>query len=243
MPRGMVSAEVTGPLVLAVRPADVLRTVDRGVLTPSERQRGAALAHTADRDAHAAAHLLVRCCAAALTGRAVDSLELVQECADCGSTDHGRPAIAGLPDLHVSLAHTRGAVVAGADWRPVGVDVESARARGTSPAVMTYALSPAEIDRVRSARDRSAAFLRHWTRKESLVKVGAVTLDRLSTIDLDPGSERDGGAGRTSARFGSLYLLDWFDAELDAVIAAAGWSPPVVGSFPLAGRPGAARPV
>jgi 4'-phosphopantetheinyl transferase len=221
-----------GPLVLTAHPGDVLRTMDRAVLTASERRRSAALRHPADQDAHAAAHLLVRSCAAALTGRPATQLGVVQSCADCGSTEHGRPAVAGLPDLHVSLAHTRGAVVAGAAWRPVGVDVERARVRGPGPADMTYVLSATEIGRVRSAEDPSAAFLRHWVRKECLVKIGACTLDQLSAIEIDARSERDVGEGRTVTRFGSLYLTDWLDRGLDAVIAVAGERPPVVGTLP-----------
>jgi 4'-phosphopantetheinyl transferase len=163
------------------------------------------------------------------------ALEVVQRCPDCGSTEHGRPSIAGLPDLHVSLAHTRGAVIAGADRQPIGVDVEGAQVGGVDPAVMAYALTAAEADRVRSASEPGAAFLRHWVRKECLVKVGVVTLDELARVELDPDTERDAGGGRTLGRFGSLYLLDWFDRALDAAVAAAAGAPPVVGSFPAAG--------
>ena len=229
-----------GPLVLVARPRDVLRTMDRRTLTAAERRRGAALRHPADRDCHAAAHLLVRYCAAALTGRAVGGLDVVQRCTECGSADHGRPSVAGLPGLHVSLAHTRGAVVAAADLRPVGVDVEGLRARAVDPAVMAYALTAAEADEVRAASDPSTAFLRHWVRKESLVKVGVAGLDRLSSLSIDPATERDLGAGRTAGRFGPLHVVDWVDGALDVVVAAAGWRPPVVRSFTLGVGAGAA---
>ncbi|HWU05818.1 MAG TPA: 4'-phosphopantetheinyl transferase superfamily protein [Streptomyces sp.] len=222
-----------GPLVVAASPEEVLRTMDPHLLTASERRRGAVLRHPADRHSHAAAHLLVRYCAAALTGRPVGTLALVQRCADCGSTDHGKPSLTGLPDLHVSLAHTRGAVVAGVDGYPVGVDVEDSRVHEIDPAVMTYTLTAAEVGRVQSARDPSTAFLRLWVRKECLVKIGVVTLDGLSRIEIDPGTERDVGAGRTVGRFGSLHVADWFDEALQVVIAAAGSEPPIVGSFPV----------
>ena len=218
------------PLVLLARPEDVLRVGGDHLLTPGERQRAGALRHRADRDAHVAAHLLVRHCAAALTGRPVAALELVQECAECGSTEHGRPSIAGLPELHVSLAHTRGAVVAGADRRPIGVDVEGARTRDLDPAVLAHTLTAAETARVRSASDPPFAFLRHWVRKECLVKLGVVTLDELSRVELDPTTEQDVEEGRTRSRFGPLHLLDWFDPTLDVAVAAAAHGPPVVGA-------------
>jgi 4'-phosphopantetheinyl transferase len=219
-----------GPLVVLARPDDVLRAGGERLLTPRERQRAGALRHRADRDAYVAAHQLVRHCAAALTGRPVEALELVQECADCGSTEHGRPSIAGVPGLHVSLAHTRGAVVAGADRRPIGVDVEGARTRDLDPAVLAHTLTAAETTRVRAASDPPSAFLRHWVRKECLVKVGVVTLDELSRVELDPATEQDGGEGRTRSRFGPLHLVDWVDPTLGVAVAAAAHRPPVVGS-------------
>ncbi len=148
----------------------------------------------------------------------------------CGSTEHGRPSIAGALGLHVSLAHTRGAVVAGADRRPIGVDVEGARTRDLDPALLAHTLTPAEAARVRSASDPPSAFLRHWVRKECLVKLGVVTLDELSHVELDPTTEQDVEGGRTRSRFGSLHLLDWFDPTLDVAVAAAAHAPPVVGS-------------
>jgi 4'-phosphopantetheinyl transferase len=229
--RMTAGSPVRGPLVLLAGPAEVLRLGGEHLLTAEERQRAAALRHPADREAHAAAHLLVRHCAAAVTGRPVGVLRLEQRCAECGSTAHGRPSIAGLPGVHVSLAHTRGAVVAGADRQPIGVDVERARPGGPDPAVLDYTLTVAERARVRSAEDPSAAFLRHWVRKECLVKAGAVALDRLPEVELDPRTERPAGGGRMRGRSGPLHLVDWFDPALDVAVAAAGHEPPVVGSL------------
>ena len=139
------------PLVLLARPEDVLRPGGELLLTSRERRRSGALRHRADREAYVAAHLLVRHCAAALTDRPVQALELEQRCTVCGSVEHGEPSITGLPDLHVSLAHTRGAVVAGADRQPIGVDVEGVQPRGVHPAVLTHSLTAGEAARVRSA--------------------------------------------------------------------------------------------
>lgn len=218
------------PLIYLARPTDVLRGGGEHLRAPSERHRAGSLRRGHDRDAYIAAHLLVRHCAAALTGRPVEALTLVQQCAECGSTDHGRPSIEELPDVHVSLAHTSGAAVAGADRQPIGVDVERAPANGLDPAVLGLALTPAERSRVLGAADPSAAFLRHWVRKECLVKVGAITLDELSRVDVGPASA-DAAAGRgTRDRFGALHLTDWFDAALGVVVAAATARPPAIGT-------------
>lgn len=216
------------PVVLLAAPRDVLRAGDEHLLTSRERRRAGALRHRADRDAYVAAHLLVRHCAAAATGRPLETFELVQQCAECGSADHGRPAIAGLPDLHVSLAHTRGAVAAGADRRPIGVDVEGARTGGPDPAVLAWTLTATEAERVRSAGDPSAEFLRHWVRKECLVKLGAVTLDDLARVELDPATRLEGEDGGSRHRFGGLHLVDWFEPTLDVAVAAAAHEPPPI---------------
>ncbi|WP_456877477.1 4'-phosphopantetheinyl transferase family protein [Geodermatophilus sp. SYSU D00710] len=230
-----------GPLVVTGRARAVLEDADGGVLTARERRRAAALRHPADRESYVAAHVLVRHCAAALTGRAVGTLELVQRCAECGSADHGRPSLAGLPEVHVSLAHTRGAVVAAADWHPVGVDLEGPPAGGTGPAVLGSALTPAELERVRESADPATAFLRHWVRKESLVKVGAATLDDLSRIEVDlcPGQDP---SGPTVGRFGSLDVADWFDDALRVAVGVAGTGTPTLRTAPARGTLEGTRP-
>lgn len=214
------------PLIRVAHPDQLPSAGGEHLLTPRERRRADALGDGDDRDAYVAAHLLVRHCAAALTGRPVEALTLVQQCAECGSTEHGRPSIEGLPDLHVSLAHTRGAVAAGADRQPIGVDVERSLAGDLDPAVLRLTLTPAETTRVCSADDPPAAFLRHWVRKECLVKVGAVTLDGLSRVELDPTTEDAAEGGRTRGRFGPLHLVDWFDSALDVGVGVAAARPP-----------------
>src|SRR5919202_5600281 len=71
-----------------------------------------------------------------------------------------------------------------------------------------------------------SAFVRHWVRKECLVKLGVVTLDELSHVELDPTTEQDVEEGRTRSRFGPLHLLDWVDPTLDVAVAADAHGPP-----------------
>lgn len=231
--RGFTEARsAPAPLVLSARPDDVLRNVDRRFLTVDERRRSGALRHPADRDAYLAAHLLVRCCAARLTGEPTETLELVQRCSECGSGRHGKPSLRGLPHVQVSLAHTRGAVVAGAAWGPIGVDVESLATRGADTGGMAYVLTCAEIGQVQSSADPPTAFLRHWVRKECLVKIGVITLDTMRQVDLTAATEETTPGGRAEYRYGTVHVVDWLDPLLGAVLAVAGSEPPVIGSFP-----------
>ncbi|MGY1695541.1 4'-phosphopantetheinyl transferase family protein [Geodermatophilus sp. SYSU D00814] len=229
--------------MVAARARAVLDVLDDGVLTAAERRRRDALHHPADRESYAAAHLLVRYCAAAVTGRALATLELVQRCPGCGSGDHGRPSLAGLPDLHVSLAHTRGAVAAAADRHPVGVDVEGPPVHGAGRAVPTHSLTPAEGHRVRSAADPATAFLRSWVRKECLVKVGAATLDDLWRTEVAPSPGHDPGDGPAVGRFGALHVVDWFDDALGVAVGVAGTGTPRLGTLPAAGAVDRAHPL
>ena len=220
-----------GAIVVSAPAGRVLGSLDRGLLTRDERRRRAGPTH---QDARAAAHLLVRWCAARVTGRSPAEFAVVQRCAECGSRDHGKPFMAGFPELHISLAHRPGAVAAGAGWSPVGVDVEVPDARGGAPAAVPDVLSPAEVAQVRAAVDPASAFLRLWVRKECLVKLGVTTLDSLRDVDLAGTTGDRLAGGVTATRYGRLHVADWVDAAPGAVVAAAGCELPVRGAFPRA---------
>nr|WP_243851078.1 4'-phosphopantetheinyl transferase superfamily protein [Modestobacter marinus] len=216
-----------GPLVAVAGPAEVLDGVDDRVLGVAERARSDSLQDPADRAAYVAAHLLVRRCAAALTGRPVTDLAVHQWCADCGTAGHGRPSIAGLPGVHVSWAHGRGVVVAAAAWHPVGVDVETLPPAG-SGAGRFPGLALAEQRQLRAAPDPALLALRHWVRKECLVKAGLATLARVDRVDLSRVVERQDPSGRAVARYRGLHLVDWRDPARRALVAVAGRGAPTV---------------
>ncbi|OMQ14706.1 hypothetical protein A7K94_0214655, partial [Modestobacter sp. VKM Ac-2676] len=140
-----------------------------------------------------------------------------------------RPSLAGLPDVHVSWAHTRGAVVATAAWHPVGVDVEALPPDGAGAGGVP-GLAPAEQWEVRSSVDPSLLALRYWARKECLVKTGTTTLARMHRVDLSRLAERRHRDGRSVSRYGRLRLVDWCDTERSALVAVAGAGLPVVRS-------------
>lgn len=184
------------PLVMVRHTEDVLRVdggpdggldgglVEQVQLAPYERERAARLTAGPRRRDYLAAHVLVRLCAAPLTGTSPDTLVLAQHCDDCGGDDHGRPYLPEHPGIHVSLSHTTGAVAAAAGTDPVGVDVEDATAAVFDARVAARVLAPAELAAVRADPDPARAFLRVWVRKEALVKVGISTLGRLRELDL-----------------------------------------------------------
>jgi 4'-phosphopantetheinyl transferase len=222
----------TGALVVSAPAQCVLARLDRGLLAGRERRRDTGSAPPRSPDSRAAAHLLVRWCAGELTGRPPELFEVVQRCAECGSPDHGKPSVAGLPDLHISLAHRPGVVAAAAGWSPVGVDVEVPRAPGAAPVPVPELLSAGELAQIHAAADPATAFLRLWVRKECLVKLGVTTLDALAGIDLSVAADRPLAGGGTVARYGQVHLADWVDRSTGAIVAAAGREAPVRGWFP-----------
>ncbi|RSK81055.1 4'-phosphopantetheinyl transferase superfamily protein [Pandoraea apista] len=138
---------------------------------------------------------------------------------------HGRPRLPAHPGLHVSLSHTRGAVAAACAIVPIGIDIEhwnealdadadfpgmSARERlrldaFSSVAHTHHAPSP-----------RALAWLRLWTRKESLVKVGETTLDAMPEVDMSrlPMSEVPLRTWQRRVAHGRWAMTDWLDPGL-----------------------------
>lgn len=190
--------------------ADVLAAIPGVImlLTAAEQARAKALRHSRDRDGFVAAHALARACAASVLGIPFDRLTWQQRCPECGGP-HGRPSVAEGPGLGLSLAHAPGHVAAAAAAGPVGVDVEPARSGAYDDEVARSVLTEWELEALVRAPDRGVAFLRQWVRREALVKVGALTLDTLSSVDLShlPAGEPDDCWA--THRHGDLLLADW----------------------------------
>ena len=190
------------------------------MLTDMERRRAVALHRVDDRDDFVAAHVLVRLCAATLTGTDPRSMVLEQHCPTCGQA-HGKPTIAGLDTTHISLSHSGGWVAAAAAAKPVGVDVEVATRFDPTNLPVGPVLTTGERSAVEAAAQPVVAFMRLWTRKEALVKVGLARLGTMRKLDLgqlpvdDPPS-----TGRTLA-FAGRRLSDVSIAGGNVVAATA----------------------
>ena len=173
---------------------------DLGLLTTAERARHERLVADADKQAYAAAHVLVRECAAELLGAAREEIVIEQRCARCDSIEHGAPSVAGAAAVRVSLSHTRGQVAAVAAGRRCGIDVEKV-SRGPD-----RALSPREAAWVAGQEDAAYAFTRLWVRKEALVKAGHGSMAAAQRLDvLSGGPSGDVPAGQV----GEVRLTQW----------------------------------
>lgn len=193
----MAGLALAGPTAVVLAEAGDVREL----LTRTELDRAGALRSAGDRDDFLAAHALVRLCAGRLLGRPAQSLTVVQSCGRC-TRPHGRPSLAEAPGTGVSLAHTRGWVAAAAAPGPVGVDVEVLDGRALDWRAAALACTEKELAALRAAGDPRRAFLRQWVRKESLVKVGAGTLDEAARLDLPV-------YGQEPPRWRGWQLVDW----------------------------------
>ena len=208
-------------MVLAAS-AEVLARHEHGAhwLTAAERSRGAALADRTARSDFFAAHLLVRLCAAAVTGGSPADLRIVQRCPSCGGP-HGRPMLADRADIHLSLSHAGGVVAAAVGPDPLGVDVERLRTLDGRAALSARTLHPAERSAVDRDPDPDRAFLRHWVRKEAVIKFGVGDLARMGHLDLSglspAGSDDAPRRGRLGPAGPELLLHDFADDAYSVV--------------------------
>lgn len=144
------------------------------LLDAAEVRRLAAFQDPAARERYLTSHVGLRVLLGAHLGTAPGDVELTRDpCAmpDCGRP-HGRPAVAGRPDLRFSLAHAGDAALYALSGSPVGADVESARIAGDGLERVAPRLHPAERAALAAlpADRRGDALLGCWVRKEALLK-------------------------------------------------------------------------
>ena len=127
-----------------------------GLLSDRERERLDAMPDPDRRAQHAIGRALLRLIAAGASGRHPADVEIT-------NSGEGKPELAELPELGVSLAHSgRAVVVAACEGAPVGVDIEPARAsqRELTPAGATPLLSAGGGGVARAARRRRQRLVR-----------------------------------------------------------------------------------
>ncbi|MFE3519851.1 4'-phosphopantetheinyl transferase superfamily protein [Streptomyces sp. NPDC059166] len=147
--------------------------LDEGMLARWERDRLDRIRVPARRDDVVAARLLLRLVTTRVTGRPPYAHRLVQFCAECGRSGHGRPSLSDLPGTGVSMSHAPGLVAAAAGPGAVGIDVEPSSRRPGPRGVLERILPEADLLAADEAADPGGELLRSWVRREALLKAGA----------------------------------------------------------------------
>ena len=83
--------------------------------------------------------------------------------------EHGKPYIAGRPNIHFNMSHCKQAAICVISDKPVGVDVESIRPSKAS--LISYTMNEKEQEIIRNAKNPDLEFTRLWTMKEALLKL------------------------------------------------------------------------
>lgn len=186
-------AQVTGPPVVEPPPLGAAEvhawridlaaaSPDEADLSDVERARAGAIRDPGTRRVFTASRAAVRRILAGYLGRPASGVELLQHCPYC-SGPHGRPRLEGAPPpLLLSIAHS-GSLAALAVTRTgaVGVDVEGgANGRRSGLRIAERRFAPEEVAALLAApeHERTAVFLRIWTRKEAYLKATGEGLAR-----------------------------------------------------------------
>ena len=118
--------------------------------------------------------------------------------------EHGKPSLAGRPDIGFNLSHCRRAVACIVGRGRVGIDVE--RIGRFSEALARHVLNDDEYRQVTEAEDRETAFIVFWTRKEALVKyLGTGITDNLKEVL----NEYSDVKIKTEIRKDKGYVVSW----------------------------------
>ena len=152
------------------------------LLSEQRREQALKFKHDLGRKTCAAAYLLL--CEALRSEYGITELPIFQY------GEHGKPVIAGRPDIHFNLSHCREAAICAVSDRPIGVDVESIREFHDS--LVRYTMNDREVEQILQAERIDVAFIRLWTMKEAVLKLsgrGIVddmkhVLDNVSHLDL-----------------------------------------------------------
>ncbi len=137
----------------------------RAVLSPPEQARGERLRNPLHRRRHRAAWGQLRWLLASCLGRSPERLRF-------GRERHGKPFLVDAP-LDFNLSHSGECLlIAVAEGRPVGVDVERVRPLSRMAALAEHCLAPSELAWWRNLEEaeRIGAFFKFWTGKEAFVK-------------------------------------------------------------------------
>ncbi|MFE6886778.1 4'-phosphopantetheinyl transferase family protein [Streptomyces sp. NPDC057694] len=208
----------TPMLVVVARSAEVLAepAADERTLADWERRRLALVRIPSRRDDVLAARLLLRWCAAHVTGRPAAELEVRQHCPDCDRTGHGRPFLRGHSRLGVSTSHAEGLVAVAVGRGPVGVDVEPCDRVPPDPDLVRRRFPAFSSGQLPPGSDA----LTRWVRAEAGFKAGDAALPVHSWSDASRGARaavacagawRLAEAADVAPRTGPFYGLAAFE--------------------------------
>ena len=157
-------------------------SIDETALSSARLARAAQFRNEEDR---------ARClCAGVALDTALRTVGLREKTVRIEKNKYGKPFLIDHPEHHFSLSHSGDYAVCALSDAPIGVDIEQCRPRSFLSLAERY-FTPDECERLRalSTNDRTTAFYRLWTAKESVLKALGVGLSRpLNTVPITLGT-------------------------------------------------------
>ena len=142
-------------------------------------------------DAKPLAAAMSRSVLATALGTEPDAVEISRHCTHCDHPEHGKPFVAGAPDLSFSITHSGTfALVALAEHAMVGIDMEAVRPRSHLDRLAARVLDADALAAwdTAPAGEQLTQFLRAWTAKEAYLKaVGLGIATNLRDVNPPPG--------------------------------------------------------
>jgi phosphopantetheinyl transferase len=143
-------------------------------ITPQEKVQATKFQYTADQESFVIARSQVRKELSGLTGLPPLEIQFIKNAS-------GKSTMVQKPQMHFSVAHTKGAFViaASADF-PVGVDIEADQRKIDFHQVKNILLTSNEQQLIQASgleNSCSPLLLKTWTQKEALVKCLGTTLE------------------------------------------------------------------
>lgn len=135
--------------------------------------------------------------------------------------EHGKPFLAGHPEVFFSLSHCKEAVICALSDSEVGADAQELSE--PSPGMEKRIFSPAEAEAMRTAEDKALFFTAVWTGKEaelkrrgtgiteSLRETDTLSLDNLAVFCRDGYVISAAGDGAREARTVQVSLEELID--------------------------------
>ncbi|MBK4348992.1 4'-phosphopantetheinyl transferase family protein [Lacisediminihabitans changchengi] len=200
---------------LPAHPLTAAATDDLLSLVDADTRQRVLRYHQPERDRTLAAHAGLRRLLAPRLAVPPAAITLERSCAACGSTEHGKPSLAGVHGIEFSLSHSGELVAIAIAGMPVGVDVQLRSPETDWASIRSDVFTHDEWS------DDPIALNDLWARKEAVAKTTGLGMSaRFSEIHPASTGVRSWAAGRIAGR-------DLGSTTHSAAVAILGGSPVV----------------
>ena len=130
-------------------------------ISASRREKALKFKHEQGQRECVLAYLLLK--------RALKEVYGIDENPELIEQEGGKPMLKDHPEIHFNLSHCKSAVACVIGDEPVGVDIE--RIRNYNAQLARHTMNDKELQEIKASTDEARAFIRLWTKKETVLKL------------------------------------------------------------------------